>query len=172
MTVLGAHIPVSVWTLVALAAGTVVSVLVWRPATRRTGWRPGATLVTLLLFTVALSLTVTPDGDQPKLGLAACIPYDWNDLLFTVLHTGGGLVGNVLNLLLLLPLTASLVLATGRTRSAVVLALLMPPMVELVQTQLPGRSCVVSDLLTNMTGALLGVAVGWAAERRLRQTRS
>lgn len=136
------------------------------------GWRPGATLATLLLFTVALALTVTPDGDQPKLGLAACIPYDWNDLLFTVLHTGGGLVGNVLNLLLLLPLTASFVLATGRTLPAVVLALLMSPLVELVQTQLPGRSCVVSDMLTNVTGALLGVAIGWAAERRLRQTRS
>lgn len=47
------------------------------------------------------------------MAFAACIPYDWNDLLFNVLHTGGGIFGNLLNLLLLLPLTVSFVLATG-----------------------------------------------------------
>jgi VanZ family protein len=115
---------------------------------------------------------VTPTDEHPTLGLGACIPHDWNDLLFNVLHTGGGIFGNVLNLLLLLPLTASLVLAAGRILPAVALAVLVPPMVELAQTQLPGRSCVVSDLLTNVTGAILGVAIGWAVERRLQRTRS
>lgn len=165
MTVLGAHIPVSGWTLVAVAAGVAISLLVWRPLARWRRWQPGATLAALLLFTVALALTVTPDGDQPARGLNACIPHDWNDFLSNVLHTGGGVSGDVLNLLLLLPLTISLVLASRRMLPAVAVAALLPPAVELVQTQLPGRSCAISDMLTNGAGALLGIAIGWAAQR-------
>jgi VanZ family protein len=95
-----------------------------------------------------------------------------NDLLFKALHTGGGVSGDVLNLLLLFPLTISLVLASRRMLPTLTVAVLLPPAVELVQTQLPGRSCAISDMLTNGAGALLGVVVGWAAQRRLQRRRS
>jgi hypothetical protein len=71
VTVLAAHVPVSVWTLVATVAGVAASLLVWRPLARRRCWHPGATLAALLLFTVAFALTLTPDGDQPAMG---CTP--------------------------------------------------------------------------------------------------
>lgn len=171
VTVLGAHVPVSVWTLVAVAAGLVVSLLVWRPLARWRHWQPGATLAALLLFTITVALTLTPEGDRPAMGLDACIPYDWNDFLFNVLHTGGGIVGNVLNVLMLLPLTTSLVLASRRMLPVVAVAVLLSPVIELVQSQLPGRSCTINDIVTNDTGALLGIAVGWGVQRWLQRTR-
>lgn len=163
--------PVSSWTLVTLVVGVAISLLVWRPLARWRRWQPSATLAALLSFTAVAALTLTPIGDQPSIGLDACIPADWNDFVFNVLHTGGGISGDGLNFLLLLPLTLSLVLASGRTAPAIALALFLPPAIELAQTQLPGRWCGVTDALTNGTGALLGVALGWAARRWWRQRR-
>jgi glycopeptide antibiotics resistance protein len=168
VTVFGAHVPVSVWTLVALVGGVAVSLLVWRRLARWWNWRPGATLGALLSLTVALTLTVTPVPGGTRLGLAACIPYDWNDLIYNVLYTGGGVFATLLNLVLLGPLAVSLVLATRRVLPAVAVGLLLPPAVELVQTQLPGRGCTVADWLANSAGAVLGAVVGWALQRRLR----
>lgn len=165
MTVLGAHVPVSGWTLAVLVVGAALSLLLWRPLARRRDWRPAATLAALLLLTATLALTVTPEGRGRPMGLRACIPDDLPDLVFNIFHTGGGLTGDLLNLVLMLPLTVSLVLATRRVLPAAAVAVLLPFSVELVQTQLPGRSCAISDLVTNAAGALLGVALGALAQR-------
>lgn len=165
VTFVGTHVPLSIWALVTMLAGVAVSVIAFRPLARSQGRRPVPTLFALLLFTGTLALTATPDGDRPPLGLAACIPEGWNDLFYNVTHEGGGLGGVLLNILLFLPLAATVVLATCRVWPAVAVSLL-PPAVELVQTVLPGRSCGVSDLLTNVTGVLLGVAMGCAVQRR------
>jgi len=117
-------------------------------------WRPCATLATLLSLTAALALTVTPVPGGLRMGLSACIPYDWNDLLFNILYSGGGMFTGVLNLVLLVPLAASLVLP------AVAVGALLPLLIELAQTQLPGRGRMVADWLANSTGAGLGAAVG------------
>lgn len=165
MTFAGTHLPVSTWTLVAILAGAVLSVIGFRRLAHSRNWPPVPTLSALLLLTGTLAVTVTPDGDRPPLGLTACVPEDWNDLLFNVIHAGGGPGGVLLNLLLFLPLAATVVLTTRRVWPAVAVSLL-PPAVELVQTLLPGRSCGVSDLLTNVAGVLLGVAISWGVERR------
>lgn len=174
MTIFGADLPVTGWTYVTLVAGAAISVLVWVLIGRRTGWRhwrPRATLVALLSFTVVVALTVIPKGSQPALGLAACIPNDWNDFVHNVFHTGGGIAGDTLNLFLIFPLTCSLVLATRRVLPVLILGPLLPLGIELIQTQLPGRSCAVSDLVTNGAGAVLGAMAGWAIESRSRRTR-
>lgn len=165
--VFGAHVPVSVWTLVVLMTGTVLSLLTWRSLARWRRWRPAATLASLLWLTVTLALTVTPVGHDPPMGLDACIPSDLNDLVFNIFHTGGGLAGDLLNLLLMLPLTFSFVLASRRVWPAVAVAVLLPFTIELTQTVLPGRYCAISDIVTNSVGALLGVALGWLAQRHL-----
>jgi VanZ like family len=170
VTVLGAQVPVSGWTPVVLVGGVAISLLAWRRLARWRRWGPGATLAALLWFTVVVALTLTPYGDQPSIGLDACIPADWNDFVFNVLHTGGGISGDLLNLLLLMPLTISLVLASHRVLPAVV-AVLLPLAIELAQTQLPGRWCGVTDALTNGVGALFGIAVGLAAQRLPRRPR-
>jgi hypothetical protein len=169
VTILGANLPVSGWTLVVLVAGGAISVLAWRMLARMNRGRPGATLGALLSLTAVVALTLTPKGTHPTLGVAACIPYDWNDFVFNVFHTGGGSAGDVFNLLLMFPLTFSLVLATRRVVPVVILSLLLPTAIEFLQTALPGRSCAVSDMVTNSAGAVLGAVLGWIVELRSRR---
>jgi len=171
VTVIGAHVPVSVWTLVALVGGAVVSLLVWRRLARWLRWRAAPTLAALLSLTAVLALTLTPVPGERRMGLGACIPYDWNDLLYNVLHTGGGVFADLLNLFLLLPLALCLVLATRRMLPALAVGVLLPLAIELVQTQLPGRGCTVADWLANSVGATIGAVVGWAVLRRLQPVR-
>ena len=159
MIVFGAHVSVSVWTLVALIAGAALSLLLYRPLARWRHWQPTATLASLLFLSVTLALAVTPGDPDPPMGLDACIPADLPDLLFSILHTGGGLAGELLNLMFMLPLTFSLVLATRRAWPGVVVAVLLPLAVEFIQTVVPGHYCTISDVLTNGAGALLGTAV-------------
>ena len=118
---------------------------------------------------MVVALTATPKGTQPTLGVAACIPYDWNDFVFNIFHTGGGSAGDVFNFLLMFPLTFSLLLATRRVWPSVVLGLALPIAIEFLQTVLPGRSCAITDMLTNSGGALLGVLAGWIVEVRARR---
>jgi glycopeptide antibiotics resistance protein len=174
MRILGADLPASGWTVVALTVGGLGSVLVWRTPRRRKlcpRRRRGATLCALLSATVVIALTLTPKGTHPTPGFAACIPYDWNDFVHDVFHTGGGASADVLNFCLMFPLTLSLVLATRRVLPVVALGLLLPPGIELLQTQLPGRTCAVSDMVTNSVGAVVGAAVGWTIELRSRRVR-
>lgn len=166
MTVLGAHVPLSGWTLLGLMVSVVLSLALW-PLARRAGWRPGWALAALLSAGLALALTVTPEPGLPVQGVAACIPYDWNDLLYNVLYTGGGVFAGLLNLLLLLPLAVSLVLATRRAWPAVLTVVALPWVIEAIQTQLPGRACTVSDILANVAGGALGIvlAASWLRGR-------
>lgn len=167
MTVLGAHVPVSGWTLIVLTAGALLGVLLARPLARRTSWRASAILVTLLLLAAALAVTLTP-GDEPhRNGLRACLPHDVSDFVHDTLYSGGGVAGDLLNVLLLLPLAGAVVVTTRRVLPAVALAFLLPLTIEAVQTQIPGRYCSLSDLAANTGGALLGVLLGYVWLRRL-----
>jgi glycopeptide antibiotics resistance protein len=165
--VYGAHVPVSWWTAVALVGGVALSALLWRPLARLRGWRPCWTVATLLVLTLVLSLTLTPGAEARAAGLRACIPAQSPTVGFVVFHTGGGLVADLLNALLTLPVTLSLVVATHRVWPALVSAPLLPLCIELTQTMIPGRVCAVSDLVTNTVGGLLGVALGWVVNREL-----
>jgi hypothetical protein len=167
LTVLGTHIPVSPWTLLALLVGTVLSSALAGRVAGRLRWSPSPTLVALLLLTVTLALTVTPDGPRASISLAACIPVGWGDIPVDIAADGGGPVGVAFNVLLYLLPAAALVLAAGRLGPALPL-LALPPLVELLQTVLPGRSCAVSDVLSNLLGVLLGAAAGLVAVRRRR----
>jgi glycopeptide antibiotics resistance protein len=172
VTILGANLPASGWTLAVLVVGGAISLLAWRTVARLARWRPGATLGALLSLTVVVALTLTPKGTQPTLGVAACIPYDWHDFVYNVFHTGGGSAGDVFNFVLMFPLTFSLVLATRRVVPIVILSLLVPTAIEFLQTLLPGRSCAVSDMVTNSAGAVLGAVAGWVVELRSRRRRA
>jgi hypothetical protein len=164
MNLWGTHIPFSGWTAAALVAGAVLSVGLGR----RAGERRLAWTWTWVSLTSALALTLTPDGHNPPIGLAPCIPYDLNDLILNIFHTGGGPAGDAFNVLLLIPLTAGLVVASRRTAIAVAVALLLPVGIELTQTVVPGRFCAISDVVTNSTGGLLGVLVGCVVARAAR----
>lgn len=173
MDVYGAHVPVSKWTAVVLIVGVASSSLLWRPLARLHGWRPRWTLTTLLSVTVVLSLTLAPDADGRAAGARACIPVHASTLELVVSQTGGGLVGDLLNVLLTLPMTLSLVLATRRVWPSLVSAPLLSLCIELTQTMIPGRVCALSDLVSNTVGGLLGMAFGgllhWKMTRQARR---
>jgi hypothetical protein len=166
VTLFGTHIPVTIWTWIGLVAGGVLAGLVARPLAERMRWRHRPTLVSLLLLAVVLALTVTPGGSRPPLGLAACVPVGWSDVPVDIAADGGGPAGVALNVLLFLPLAVGVVLAGGRIRPALAL-LVLPPVVELAQTVLPGRSCGLNDVLSNALGILLGAGIGWGLGHRL-----
>lgn len=169
MDVWGAHIPLSWWTAVALAGGVGLSAMLWRPLSRRCGWRPHWTAAACVSVAAVLALTLTPGDEIRHTGLRECIPQEPSDVWFLIFHTGGGLFADVLNVLLMWPVTVSLVMATRRVLPALLVSPLMPLSIELTQILIPGRVCAVSDLVTNTIGGLLGAASGWALQRTLRR---
>ncbi|SEP53541.1 VanZ family protein [Amycolatopsis saalfeldensis] len=166
MPVFDTNVPVSGWTLIALAAGTAISAVLARSLARRTGWPPRGVLITLLLLSATLALTLKPGNERHANGLHACIPEDPPGLVDNLLFTGGGVAGNVLNFALLLPLTAAAALTCRRTGPAIALALATPTLIELTQSQIPGRYCSLSDWLTNAAGGLAGTLAGYLILRR------
>lgn len=169
MIVFDARVPMSGWTLVGLVVGTAASLFCWRAIARKLEWRPAPTLVALLSLTAILAITGAPDGALPPIRLSDCVPLDLSKLAYKALHTGGGLTADVLNGILPMPFTAALTLASGRGRLVLVIAVLLPGLIELTQTLLPGRQCAISDYLTNTLGGIAGVGLGWVLRRRLPQ---
>lgn len=162
MDVWGAHVPLSWWTVAALLVGAAPAVALWRPLARWRGWRGHWTLVAWLSLAAVLALTLTPGDDLHHTGLRECIPRGYPDLRQSVFHTGGGIVADGLNVLLTVPVTLSIVMATRRLLPGLLISPLLPLLVELTQTVIPGRVCAVSDLVTNTIGGLLGLGLGWA----------
>ena len=152
--------PLSGWTLGYAVLGGLAAVAVRGPLVRHTGWRPGWTLASLFALAAVLALTLAPSRDYPRpLGVRSC------------LRGAAGQVGNgsvvalggaeaQLNLVLLAPLGVVLVLATRRWLVAAVVVVVLPALVELTQTQVPGRTCSGSDYVANVAGAVGGVLLG------------
>ncbi|GAA3560183.1 hypothetical protein GCM10022222_49860 [Amycolatopsis ultiminotia] len=160
MRVFGAHVPVSGWTLAALLVGGTASVVLAGPLSRRTGWRRGPLLGTLLFLCGILALTLTPGTEPHSDGLRACLPGSFPGLVHSVLHTGGGVSGTLLNLVLFLPFTAAAVVTTGRWLATAIATVPLPLLIETAQSHIPGRYCSAADFVTNTAGALAGVLIG------------
>lgn len=169
MTVWGTHVPVSWWTAATLVVGLAVTYPTAVIVVERTGWRRGPTIVAALLLVVTLAMTAVPDpgATQPPSGLAACIPISWADIPVDIAAGGGGLSGDLMNVALYAPLAGALVLAARRVWPCCVL-LVLPVLIELAQTLLPGRSCSTTDVLTNLAGIILGALGGMLVLRRQR----
>lgn len=169
MTVFGTHVPISSWTLIALVVGCLVSVPLAKQLSARTGWGRNVTLTTLMLLAASLAITLTPSEDTGVYELHPCLSIGTADPIGGLLHSGGGLGGTLLNALLLLPLTCTATLATRRVLPMLLLAFLLPALIEPLQTLIPGRYCSLSDQAANTVGALLGVALGYLLLRRARR---
>ncbi|MFI7119422.1 VanZ family protein [Amycolatopsis sp. NPDC049868] len=172
MTVFGTHVPISIWTLVALVAGCLLSLPSAKLLAARTGWGRNATLTTLVLLAASLALTLTPGEDSGFSEFHPCLSIGDANLIDGLLHSGGGLGGTLLNALLLLPLTCAATLATERALPILLFAFLLPALIEPVQALIPGRYCSLSDQAANTAGAVLGVALGHLLLRRARRQAS
>ncbi|MEU0514529.1 MULTISPECIES: VanZ family protein [Amycolatopsis] len=171
MSIFGAYVPVSGWTVLVMLLGGAVSVLFAPRIARRRGWRQAPAVVTALLLTAVASVTLTPGDETHANGVEACLPDGLSDLVSVGLHSGGGVAGNLLNVVLMFPFAGAVVVTTGRILPGVVVSLAVPMVVELVQSVIPGRFCSVSDLLANVVGGLVGVALGHVLLRQSGRVR-
>ena len=154
--------PLSRWTLGCAVVGGLAAVVVRGPLVRRTGWRPGWTLVSLLTLAAVLAVTLAPSHDVPRpLGVRSCLRGTTGQLGNGSLFALGGAEAG-LNLVLLVPLGVVLVMATRGLLVPVAVVVVLPALVELTQTQVPGRTCSGSDYVANVAGGLVGVALGAA----------
>lgn len=162
--VLGAFVPLSLWTVLVLAVGTAASLLTAPALAARYGWGPGGTVGMLLAITVMLALTVTPGGEEQRPGLGACIPQGPDEVGAMLAHFGGGME-SLLNVVLLVPVGAFAVAASRRPLPGAPVVIGLPVFVEAWQTIMPGRMCDPSDVLANILGGLAGMVAGAAYTR-------
>jgi VanZ family protein len=154
--------PLSWWTVGYAVLAVLVVVAVRGPLVRRTGWRPAWTVVSLLALAAVLAVTLAPSRDFPRpLGVGSCLREAAGQVRNGSAFALGGAQAE-LNLVLLVPLGTALVLATRRVRVPLAVVLALPALVELTQTQVPGRLCSGNDYVVNVTGGLGGVALGVA----------
>jgi VanZ family protein len=154
--------PLSRWTVVYAVLGILVAVAARGPLVRRTGWRPGWAAVSLLALAAVLAVTLAPSRDFPRpLGVGACLRGAAGQVRDgSAFALGGDQAG--LNLVLLVPLGTALVLAARRVLVPLAVLVALPALVELTQTQVPGRLCSGNDYVLNVTGGLGGAALGAA----------
>ena len=167
MYIFHVHVPLTWWTVLGLLVGGAASLLLWRPLAARTGWHPGWTLTSLLLLSSTLALTFGPGLQRHPPTLVECLPTRASKLLRALAQVGGNLE-NSLNLLMLAPVVIAVVLATRSTRHGVWLAIGLPSLIEIVQSQIPGRVCSTADYIANALGGVLAAVLTGAVLRRRR----
>lgn len=137
---------------------SILTGVVYRKVAKRTRWPSWPTLGAGIALAGVLAVTLTPDewdmGEK-----VTCI--------FSLPTTLGlfalpALTQDSLNALLLLPLGFFSVLATRRAWMAALTVVMTPICIELIQALVPvlDRTCSSQDIINNISGGLLGVALG------------
>lgn len=167
--------PLTVDTARYAAVGLAVSLLLWWPVVRCTQWSAIPTLLAFLSLSVVLALTLAPGGHRDEGGARACIlgaPSQLRAQLGSISTSPEAL----LNTVMLVPLAFFAVLAIRRAWPVVLAVLLLPAVIELAQTRIPGRTCSGMDYVTNAAGGLAGALLGalvlvlWQRRRGNRAT--
>jgi hypothetical protein len=121
----------------------------------------------LLLFSVGLivSATLTPSREALRHGAVGLGTCDMSRIGFPTLSEFINLDDTAFNVLLFLPLGFAVgLLPRRRDRlSLALVGVLMPVAIELTQLVVVAldRACQSSDVFNNVTGMLIGLAVGW-----------
>jgi hypothetical protein len=159
--------PVLPWFLPGVAISVVVSLAAGGVVGRVLGTRRAVASLLVLGLGIIVSATLTPlDGvlDLDTLGRGTC---DFSRMWLPALGELRRLNDTSLNVLLFIPLGISIALLprSRRTLPVVVAAFALPFAVELVQLLVPAlaRGCQSADVVDNLLGLTVGVAVGVAA---------
>lgn len=144
-----------------LVVGGVVAVMVWPTVVRRTNWSRFSTLLMLLgvAWYVAVSLTPAQGAFGATGSISSC--------LTTLADVTGGLDGLSSggawsHVLFTLPAAFFAALAVRRTWPVMAVGVLVPALVEILQSGLLGRACSGGEWLSSAGGALIGAALGAA----------
>lgn len=124
----------------------------------RRGWNSWATLGASIALSTALAVTLVPSefGEERIVHCVITMPAALG--LFEL----PAITQESLNALLLLPLGFFSALAARRAWVAIVPVVVTPVFIELIQALIPAldRVCSSQDVINNLTGGLLGVALG------------
>lgn len=116
--------------------------------TRRLGRPAGWWIASGAMVVVILIATVTPSRIGPEQPFSSCVLCGFD-----------ALADAVRNVILFVPLGLALGLATGEIKRPFVFALAFSACIELSQQWIPGRDPSIGDVITNATGALIGLTM-------------
>ena len=159
-----------------LAPGLLLAMIVSIVAGPRVGRELGAgTLIgALMVFSLGMivSATLTPQSAALEFGARGGGTCDFTLVGLPSLSDFLSLNEITLNMLLFLPLGATIgVVPRSRRKVALIIAVvLLPFVIEWMQLVIPvlDRACEVSDIVYNLTGLALGMAIAWVGIRVYR----
>jgi hypothetical protein len=151
----------------------LVTLLVWRPLVRRTGWARWPTLALMVWTLLVLSMTLPLSAD-PGAGarLDACVNDRLGDLAQRIVVFGSRGTEDFMNVALWLPCGLLGVLATRRAVAAPVVISAGFVVVELLQPLDAGRWCDPLDWAYNSFGVAAGAALAVGMARLRASTKS
>jgi VanZ family protein len=154
------------WLLPGIGASLVMAFLIGGPVQRtlRTGPLLGWALIVSL--GIILSATLTPSREAIDFGAADLRACDLSRIGLAPVQELLRLGDTSLNILLFVPLGATIGLVSRSRRKAAILvgAIALPFAIETTQALVPwlDRTCQSADVVDNLTGLVLGLAIGLA----------
>lgn len=154
------------WFLPGAAVSLVLSLALCGPLARALGI--GRVVAWLLLMSLGLILvtTLTPQREALELGAVGSGTCDFSRVTLAPLDFYGGANDAGENVLLFVPLGIAIgLLPPSRRRVAIVGGVLLPVAIEIVQRQavVLNRSCQSADVVDNLAGLVIGLAIGATA---------
>jgi hypothetical protein len=160
------------WFFPGVAISLVLGVLGARPAARLLGASGPVAGLLLASVGVIVAATLTPFRDAFLPGTIQPMPCDFSRMGLAPLVELTSRNDTSLNVLLFVPLGAALGLIPNSLRKLLVLmfALALPFVIELTQLGVPllARGCQSADVIDNLTGLVVGLAVATPAGWLLR----
>ena len=160
---IGALVATVPWFVPGMVATVIVSALVCRPIAR---WlETGALRAWLLLVSLGLIgvTTLTPQRDALEFGMVGTGTCDFSRVWLASPSFYAGRNDSAENIGLFIPLGAAIALLPARMRPAALVAgILLPVAIEVFQRQatMLNRACQSADVVDNLVGLGLGLALG------------
>lgn len=164
-------VPPLPWLVPAVAASFILSLIASGIVGRKLGVPRSLAWALVMSLGIILSATMTPLSEAVAYGARSSGRCDLSRVFLAPLgdYLEAGDAGG--NVLMFLPLGATIALMPRSRRTAAVLvgAILLPFAIETVQLLAPllDRACESADVVDNLAGLVLGLAVGAVARRLL-----
>jgi VanZ family protein len=159
------------WFLPGMGLTIALSALLCTAIGRWIGAGAVRTWLLLLGLGLVVVTTLTPQRDALERGAIGSGTCDFSRIWFAPLDFYQGANDSAENILLFVPLGIAIALLPARLRRiAIPAGLLLPVAVELLQRQVTvlNRSCQSADVVDNVAGLLIGMAIGMVTTLALR----